>query len=224
MRPDDGEVRGGLAERGEHERRVAIRRRVEVALDERIDVALAPDLARDLELRKQRAAHRLVERERRALPLLAERGVVGRERHRLRLDAVHLVVGGALGEILDLVGLAVERLALGGVAFGEGVDDLVLHVRQRLLPERGGEVVLRRKIATRVERGTARRARGARRARCPARCASVRMPHAKRLYGIASNGGPGSQHRVAERHERVRTDRPVRSSAGCCFSASAIAS
>ena len=52
------------AERREDERRVAVRRRVEVALDERVDVALAPLVASEIELLREDRAHDVLERER----------------------------------------------------------------------------------------------------------------------------------------------------------------
>ena len=151
--PGDHEIGGRLAERREDERRVLLPRRVEVPLDQRVHVPLAPLVARDFELRREDGPHDVVESHGGALarPVdLRERGAVGGHGHRLRLERARLQRGLG-GHRLDFVGLAVERLALGGVPFGERVDRVARDVLEGALPERRDQIVLRRELTAGID-------------------------------------------------------------------------
>ncbi len=62
-----------------------------------------------------------------------------------------LLGGGRLRDLLHVVGLGPERLAIGGVALGEDVDGVVADVVEALLPERRRHVVLRGEVDGGVE-------------------------------------------------------------------------
>src|SRR6185369_1315112 len=127
--PATSDERGGRApQAGQKDVRVAITRRIDVSLDERFDVTLTPTIARERELRFDHRASDVVERHR-----------MGGVRVFGGFDAFAELATRASCEGLDLLGLFVERFALGRVATCEGIGRFVDEMRELLLPQNRDE-------------------------------------------------------------------------------------